>query len=191
MARPTKDKIAVLDFETTGVLGPTALPLDQQPFAIDIGLIIIQKAPGLPEVESFTSLINPGIDIPDEASKINGISDAMVKDAPGFAGIYSKLVDLIFGCSVLVAHNLPFDRGILASELQRIGRLYQFPWPPEHICTCEETEHLEGKMLKQEALFKMATGEDAGQTHRAFDDVGQLVTILRWIQKEEKPEWLG
>ncbi len=180
------DKIVVIDFETTGLLGPTALPLDQQPHATEVGVIVLLQKKGLPEHEHFSSLIKPPIPIPKDMP----VTDEDVADAPVFASLYPTLVNLVLGCSALVGHNLPFDRGILAGELQRIGRLYQFPWPPDHFCTAEETQHLEGKYLKQEALYKLATGEDAEQTHRALDDVQQLVTILRWIQKEEKPSWL-
>lgn len=189
------DRIVVLDLETTWLMGPEALPVDQQPKIIEVGVAVLSKTKGLKKLDSFRSLVNPGIPIPEESVKITGITDEMVAKAPSFPGVYTRLVDLFFGCRVLVAHNLPFDRAVLVKELERIGRPYQFPWPPEHICTVEETEHLvdqnEGKWFKQQELYELATGEAANQTHRALDDVEQLITILRWIQKEEGPPWLA
>lgn len=188
------DRILVLDLETTWLMGPEALPIEQQPRMVEVGVTVLSKTKGLKTLEVFSSLINPGTPIPEESVKIHGITDEMVADAPSFPGVYTRLVDLFFGCRVLIGHNLPFDREVLVTELRRIGRPYQFPWPPEHICTVEETEHLvdqnEGKWFKQQELYELATGEAAHQTHRALGDVEQLVTILRWIQREENPPWL-
>lgn len=181
----------VLDLETTWLRGPEALPIDQQPRIIEVGAAVLSRTKGLKKMATFNTFLNPGIPIPEESVKITGITDEMVAEAPTFPGIYNQLVELFYGCRILVAHNLSFDRAVLVSELERIGRPYQFPWPPEHICTVEETEHLKGKMLKQKDLYELATGEEANQTHRALDDVDQLITILRWIQKEEGPPWLA
>ena len=59
-------------------------------------------------VEKFHSMINPGIRIPFEATRVNGITDEMVKDAPVFDQIIDSLNEFI-GKSALVGHNLSFD----------------------------------------------------------------------------------
>ena len=117
-----QDRIVVLDLETTWLLGPEALPIDQQPRIIEVGVVVLSKTKGLKKLDSFSSLLNPGAPIPEESVKITGITDEMVKDAPSFAGVYNRLVELFFGSRTLVAHNLPFDRGVLIWELQRIGK---------------------------------------------------------------------
>lgn len=77
-------------------------------------------------IEIFTTLINPGIPIPEEASRIHGITDEMVKDAPKIAEVI-KSFDEYIGRKNLVGHNLPFDLGFLdyaGSEYSSVKRKY-------------------------------------------------------------------
>jgi len=59
-------------------------------------------------VEKFETMINPGIHIPADATRVNGITDEMVADAPSFDQIIDSLSDFI-GKANIVGHNLPFD----------------------------------------------------------------------------------
>lgn len=63
-------------------------------------------------VEIFTTLINPGHPIPEEAYRIHGIADEMVEDAPSIASVIRDF-DSFIGSDNLVGHNLPFDLGFL------------------------------------------------------------------------------
>ena len=58
--------------------------------------------------EIFSTLLKPRKPIPPEATKINGITDDMVKDSPTFSQIYNSLKSFI-GDNNLVAHNAAFD----------------------------------------------------------------------------------
>lgn len=66
-------------------------------------------------------LLNPGILIPAEATKVHAITDAMVADAPGFAGIADELLSFV-GTSPIIAHNASFDMAFLSAELARADR---------------------------------------------------------------------
>ena len=59
-------------------------------------------------VEKFQTLLNPNMEIPYEATLINGITDDMVEGAPSFNQVIDSLATFI-GKSNLVGHNLPFD----------------------------------------------------------------------------------
>jgi DNA polymerase III epsilon subunit-like protein len=48
---------------------------------------------------------------------VNGITDAMVQDAPSFSEIAEKLIRII-GDSVIVAHSAKFDLGFLSIQFQ-------------------------------------------------------------------------
>ena len=77
-------------------------------------------------IEIFTTLINPGVPIPEEASSIHGITDEMVQDAPKIAEVI-KSFDEFIGKKNLVGHNLPFDLGFLdyaGSEYSSVKRKY-------------------------------------------------------------------
>ena len=76
--------------------------------------------------EIFTTYINPGCHISEEATHINGITDEMVADAPTFESILPALEEFI-GASTLVGHNLPFDIKFLRKsgyDSLKIQRMY-------------------------------------------------------------------
>ncbi len=85
--------------------------------------IAIYRFDGEKIVDSFTSLVNPGIKIPSFISKLTGIKDSMVVDAPSFEEIAEKIVEITEG-AIFVAHNVQYDYGILKHELRRLG--YKF-----------------------------------------------------------------
>ena len=75
---------------------------------------------GVDRVGMLAELVNPGMPIPAEVSKIHGITDAMVKDSPSFGGVAPRLLAMLEN-SVVVAHNAEFDLGFLKAECDRVG----------------------------------------------------------------------
>lgn len=77
-------------------------------------------------VEIFTTLINPGSHIPEDATRIHGITDEMVKDAPKIGEVI-KSFDSFLGSDNLLGHNISFDLGFLdmaGSEYSNTKRKY-------------------------------------------------------------------
>ena len=103
----------LFDTETTG-LDP--LHGDR---VIEIAAIELHN--DLPTGEIFHTLINPERDIPSDATRIHGISNADIAGKPIFAAIADQMLDF-FGDAPLVAHNASFDFGFLDAELARIQR---------------------------------------------------------------------
>lgn len=68
----------------------------------------------------FNVLINPGAPMPAEVTKINGITDSMLKGQPDAAKVMPDFLRFI-GDSVLIAHNAPFDVNFINSELSRLS----------------------------------------------------------------------
>ena len=66
-------------------------------------------------VEAVTTLVNPKMHIPEEATAVNNITDEMVVDAPQFYQIADSLRDFI-GKLPIVAHNAAFDIKHLAAS---------------------------------------------------------------------------
>ena len=67
-------------------------------------------------VDSLYFVVNPGIPIPEEASKINGFTDDMVKDKEEFIEHISELMKFL-GNDVLLAHNADFDRQFIEYQI--------------------------------------------------------------------------
>lgn len=102
--------IVVFDFETTG--------LDvRRARIIEIGAI---KYVGQKEVARFSQLINPGIPVSAEITRITGITQSMLTGMPPMQDVLPAFHDFLRG-SVGVAHNAEFDVGMLFHESNRLG----------------------------------------------------------------------
>lgn len=102
----------VFDTETTGLD-----PLSGHRI-IEIGCVEIINL--MPTGKVFHQYINPEREVPEEATRIHGLTDAFLKDHPFFNAIARDFLDFI-GESKLIAHNADFDMRFLNWELENIG----------------------------------------------------------------------
>jgi len=169
----------IVDVETTGLIKFETAPLEQLPRIIEIGAIKINS--GLTELDTFQCYVNPKMPLPDIIKKITGISEQDILQAATFPQILPDLAEFFVGTTEFIAHNAQFDHNCLRIELQRIGREFQFPWPPEIIDTAETSvaDSTEGKYLKLGDWYELVTGSKLEVAHRALDDCQTLLTILQ------------
>jgi DNA polymerase III alpha subunit (gram-positive type) len=172
-----------LDFETTGLVGPVALPLDKQPQIIEATLSKLDDKT-LKELDRLTRFINPGRSLPPDIVKATGITDKMLVGSNPFVEHYPAFCQIFLGEKIICAHNCAFEVGCLEAELRRIGKLTQFPWPPRRICTVEASLHLKKHRLKLGDLYQLATGKEIKGAHRTSVDVDALNESLRWLVKK-------
>lgn len=115
-----KRKYAIVDIETTGGL-----------FKRDrITEIAIVLHDGKNNIEQFSSLVNPERSIPPEITRITGISNDMVQDAPKFYEIAKTVVELLDG-AIFVAHNVRFDYTFIKNEFKALG----YTFTKRQLCT--------------------------------------------------------
>lgn len=101
---------AIVDIETTG--GYAA--------ANGITEIAIRIHDGKSVIDSFETLINPGIKIPYYIRGLTGINDAMVANAPRFAEVAEKINNLLQG-NIFIAHSVNFDYSFIKHALAACG----------------------------------------------------------------------
>lgn len=65
--------------------------------------------------------VNPQRPVPEEASRIHGLTDDFLADKPVFAAIADELIAFVAGAEVII-HNASFDVGFLNEELRRLGK---------------------------------------------------------------------
>jgi DNA polymerase III epsilon subunit-like protein len=169
-----------MDFETTNLTLHPKADFRKQPRAIEFGGVLMDMETG-EIVEEASILINPGELITEEITKITGITNDDVKDAPFFTEVLPQLRHLFGQATCMVAHNLPFDRSILQFELMR-SNVTDFPWPPRGLCTVGVYKEHWGRNPKLTELYEFIMGKPLEQTHRALDDVKAMMEI---IKKEE------
>jgi len=68
-------------------------------------------------LETSSALVNPGVPIPAETSRVTGITDDVVKDAPPPAGPLADFLRVL-SRGAPVAHNAAFDVGFVLREAQ-------------------------------------------------------------------------
>lgn len=162
----------IFDTETTGLIKPDECDINAQPSIIEIYLLKLDD--NLVKIDDFETLIKPPVPITEEITRITRIDNNDVRNSPSFIKIFDSLAKFMTGVDTLVAHNLAFDRAMLANELVRINKILRFPWPREHICTVEKTMHIEQRRLTLTNLHKNLFGEAFEDAHRAKSDVDAL-----------------
>ncbi len=73
----------------------------------------------LPTGVSFHRFMDPERDIPEEATRVHGMTRADLRGKPRFAAVADELLAFL-GDDPLIAHNAPFDFGFLDAELARL-----------------------------------------------------------------------
>jgi len=93
------------DLETTG----TVAGVDR---IVEIGAVRFRN--GAPEA-AFATLVDPQISIPPEATRVNNITNDMVKGKPTIGDLLDSFTEF---CEELplVAHNAPFDAAFLIAD---------------------------------------------------------------------------
>jgi DNA polymerase III epsilon subunit family exonuclease len=148
----------VFDLETTGAKSPPCRIIEVGAYRVSNGEV----------TEEFQTLVNPEVEIPTFISRLTGIDDAMVSDAPLFSEIVHDLLGFI-GDSILVAHNSGFDMRFLNYEIGRVFGEYRIANP----CLC--TVMLSRRLLPDIMNHKLKTvaehySIDLVNHHRAAAD---------------------
>ena len=168
--------IIITDTETTGLLKPIPAKIEKQPFVTEI--YAARLSPDFKLVKEINTLVKPPIPISEEITKITGIDDKMVANAPTFFDIYDDLYDLYEGCRYVVGQNIEFDIGVMEYELFRHNLERKFPWPKHHICTIECGYHYKNKRMKLMDLHEYLFNEGFKEAHRAKNDVMATIRIF-------------
>jgi len=129
--------------------------------------------------ERFTTLVNPGVRIPLQVSRIHNITNEMVETAPFFPEAAEEFMNLA-EASTLVAHNARFDLGFLQESLNR-ERL-----PLWNGKTMDSIPIIKRAFpdLKSYSLgylrsyFGLGAENPSAQAHRAFADVEWTLEVF-------------
>lgn len=170
--------IIIFDTETTGLLRPIPTKIEKQPFMTEF--YGAKLTPDFKFVSEIDTLVKPPISISEEITKLTGIDDALVANAPSFFQIYDELYDFFEGVRYVVGQNISFDIGVLEYELFRHNLERKFPWPKYQGCTIESSMYLKNKRLKLIDLHTELFGKGFVGAHRAKNDV--MPTVRCFIE---------
>ncbi|MCL2567040.1 MAG: DNA polymerase III subunit epsilon [Alphaproteobacteria bacterium] len=100
----------LLDVETTGFY------YDRDDRVVELACVEILEDKTMKA--EFHYYINPQRDIPEETTKVHGITNEMVKDSPIFTDIAAEFLNFV-GDSEVIAHNAKFDMNFVNAELKK------------------------------------------------------------------------
>jgi DNA polymerase-3 subunit epsilon/CBS domain-containing protein len=108
----------VVDTETTGLDTRVAR-------IVQIGGVRLSKG-RVCELDAYDRLVNPGLPIPTETTKIHHITDAHVADAPAARDVLPHFRDWC-GTAIVLGYSIGFDLAVLEAEHGRAGLAWQPP----------------------------------------------------------------
>jgi len=102
--------IVAFDVETTGLVAG----VDR---VVELAAVAFQ---GDEVLDAFTRLVNPGVPMPTAASRVTGITDELLAEAPPPAAALPQFLCMLRR-GTPVAHNAPFDVGFVSVEVEEAG----------------------------------------------------------------------
>src|SRR5207342_1869861 len=130
----------------------------------------------LEPVESFESLVNPGVALPPSIARLTGLREEELRHAPPVSGVLERFLEFA-GDALLVAHNARFDQRFLEQQLLRLhGR--RLAEPP--LCTAALARRLLEGRLRRVGLASLAHffGVPTRPCHRALPDAEATAQVL-------------
>lgn len=160
----------VYDFETTGVDPHQCEIIEIGAIKVDDGKII----------DRFQTLVKPFNPIPPGATKVNHITNAMVKDAPTAEEIIPSFIDFI-GDSKLVGYNIMgFDHIILRRYAMAICGKSLNNYVTDVYQLCRKTIKIPKYTLSDVARY---FNIDITNAHRSIGDCETTLKCFRELQK--------
>lgn len=141
---------------------------------IEIGVLRLDNGT---VVDSFQSLIDPGLNLPPYISGLTGITDDDLRGSPSFGDIADRLWQLMDG-AVFTAHNVRFDYSFVRHEFARVGKKFN----PHLLCTVKLSRALfpAARGHKLQDLIDRC-GLETERRHRAYDDADVMRQFLKHI----------
>lgn len=166
--------LVFLDLETTG----TDINADR---IVDVALVRRDPS-GMEGV--FSSLVDPGMPIPSEATAVHKISDDMVRGQPTFKELAPKLLAFIGDADLGGFNAAKFDIPMLAAEFKRAG--VEFQTKGRRVLDAFTIfQRKEPRNLS--AAYKFYCGKELDGAHRAEADAKAALEVF-WAQLERYPD---
>lgn len=161
----TSRPLVVLDLETTG----TWVEKDRI-----IEIAMIRCMPDQTQ-ETYERRINPGMAIPETVTKLTGICDEDVKDAPNFRDVANEIFSFLEGADFGGFNIERFDLPLLARELSDAG--LGLEWRSKNIYDAQKIYHLHEKR-DLTAAYQFFCNKELEGAHSAMADTRATLDVL-------------
>ncbi len=164
------EPLAIVDLETTGGRAT-------RDRVTEVGVVLVD---GGGAVAEHAWLVHPGVRIPPFISRLTGIDDGLVADAPPFGALARELLELLDG-RLFIAHNARFDFGFLRAEFARL----ELRFAPRVLCSARLSRRLFPEHRRHNLDSLVARhGLEVAHRHRALDDAR---AVWHWLDRAVRP----
>jgi len=134
-------------------------------------------------IETFDTLIDPGIPIPDASIKIHNITDLMVKGKPKIEEVIPQIASMV-GKRIVVGHGIEGDIKILKASANRAG--IPFIIGDRMIDTFRLSRLYGDSPTNSLNQLRQHFNIEAEGAHRALGDVIVNIQVFRFLAKKYK-----
>ncbi|MGO3708247.1 MAG: exonuclease domain-containing protein [Mesonia hippocampi] len=175
--------ICFFDLETTG----TNITKDR---IVEISVLKIHPNENK---ESFTWRVNPEMPIPEEVTKIHGISNEDVANEPTFKSLAKTIHNFMKSCDLGGYNSNRFDIPLLAEEFLRAGIDFDIK---NAVAVDVQTIFHKKEKRTLEAAYKFYCDKDLTNAHSAEADTNATYEVLkaqldRYDDLENDTKWLA
>ena len=161
---------AIVDVETTGL----SLDIDR---VLEVAIIVYD---GDTVAREYSSLIYPEQRIASNVTRLTGISNDDVQNAPKFYEVAKRIVELT-DQMILVGHNVRFDYSFLRKEFRRIG----YDFRRKQICTLRLSRALIPDLGAYNLSYlRKHLGLNGQGAHRARADANTTLKLFQAFQSQ-------
>ncbi len=175
------------------VVGLNPIFLDTETTGVGLYDLVIEV--GIVDLDGnllYNSLINPGRPIPQDASKVHGITDEMVADAPALKDVWAD-IEAVLRDRAIGIYNAEFDYRLMKQSVDHAG----VPWTikkNQTFCMMNMFAAWYGEWNHRANNFRSQKLEFAGNfcginlpnSHHALDDAKLTAALLRYLADYEK-----
>jgi len=168
------EPVVYVDIETTGGSYRTSRIIEFAAIRVENGEV----------TESFSTLINPGTPIPYHITRLTGIADGQVADAPFFAEVSEQIHNILLG-AIFIAHHVRFDYSFVKRQLEVCNIRYN----PRMLCSVRMSRALypEHKGHSLETIINRF-GINVKNRHRAHEDAMAVKQSLEFAHEQRGSE---
>ena len=167
----------VLDIETTGLS-------TQNDAIIEVGAV---KVHDMEITDCFQSFVNPERLIPKSITKLTGITEADVRNAPKIGEVCMELNEFLKDRFPIVGHNVTFDLRFISAAFNRFKIGANFNYIDTVVLARNAFPGFQN--YKLETLIADLDLLEHGQEHRVMGDIDATLKLYlkcRWLYNAEK-----
>lgn len=171
------NRFAIVDIETTGSWSAST--------GITEIAILVHDTKQV--IDSFQTLINPGSSVLPFVTKLTGITNEMLRDAPAFHEVAKKIWEMTDDC-VFVAHSVNFDYSYIHRAFKSLGADFR----RKKLCTVRLSRKIfPGYHSYSLGNICTSLGIEFRERHRAMGDAQATVKLFERCLAQDKENVVG